>query len=133
MTVGVASKAFAVWVAILLLAVVNGALREEMLIPRLGTASGLILSGLLLCLFILGATYLFLPWLGVHRPKQLLLIGLCWLALTLIFEFSLGLLRGKALAEIIEAYTFKGGNVWSAVLVVTATAPWLAAKLRGWL
>lgn len=132
MSVEVAIKAFAVWVAILVLAVVNGTLREVVLIPRIGTACGLILSGLLLSLFILGATYLSLPWLGVRSPVQLLLIGLCWLALTLVFEFSFGLLRGKALAEILEAYTFKGGNIWSVVLVVTAAAPWLAAKLRGW-
>ena len=132
MTVAVAIKVLVVWAAILVLAVINGTFREAVLIPNLGTASGLILSGLLLSLFILGATYLFLPWLGVRRPYQLLLIGLCWLALTLVFEFSFGLLRGQAPAEILEAYTFKGGNIWPVVLMVTAAAPLLAAKLRGW-
>ena len=132
-TVEVAAKALAIWVVILVLAVINGTFREAVLIPKLGGSSGLFLSGLLLSLLILAATYLLLPWLGIRRSGQLLLIGVCWLALTLVFEFSFGLLRGKALPEILGAYTFKGGNIWSVVLVVTAVAPCLAARLRGWL
>jgi len=132
-TIEVAAKALAIWVVILVLAVINGTFREAVLIPKLGSSSGLFLSGLLLSLLILAATYLLLPWLGIRRSGQLLLIGVCWLALTLVFEFSFGLLRGKALSEILGAYTFKGGNIWSVVLVVTAVAPCLAARLRGWL
>jgi hypothetical protein len=132
-TVEVAAKALAIWVVILVLAIINGTFREAVLIPKLGGSSGLFLSGLLLSLLILAATYLLLPWLGIRRSGQLLLIGVCWLALTLVFEFSFGLLRGKALPEILGAYTFKGGNIWSVVLVVTAVAPCLAARLRGWL
>ena len=132
-TVEVAAKALAIWVVILVLAIINGTFREAVLIPKLGSSSGLFLSGLLLSLLILAATYLLLPWLGIRRSGQLLLIGVCWLALTLVFEFSFGLLRGKALSEILGAYTFKGGNIWSVVLVVTAVAPCLAARLRGWL
>ena len=132
-TIEVAAKALAIWVVILVLAVINGTFREAVLIPKFGSSSGLFLSGLLLSLLILAATYLLLPWLGIRRSGQLLLIGVCWLALTLVFEFSFGLLRGKALSEILGAYTFKGGNIWSVVLVVTAVAPCLAARLRGWL
>ena len=132
-TIEVAAKALAIWVVILVLAVINGTFREAVLIPKFGSSSGLFLSGLLLSLLILAATYLLLPWLGIRRSGQLLLIGVCWLALTLVFEFSFGLLRGKALPEILGAYTFKGGNIWSVVLVVTAVAPCLAARLRGWL
>lgn len=101
MTAAVAMKVLAVWAAIL--AVVNGTLREAVLTPWLDTASALMLSGVLLSLFILGATYLFLPWLGVRHPYQLLGVGLCWLAFTLVFEFSLGLLRRQTIVEILEA------------------------------
>ena len=132
MAIEVAAKALAIWVAILVLAIVNGTFREAVLIPKLGTTSGLILSGVFLSALILAATYLLLPWLGTRRSGQLFLIGFCWLVLTLVFEFSFGLLRGKTLPVILEAYTFKGGNLWPAVVLVTAVAPWLAAKLRGW-
>jgi len=128
--VDVARRAFVLWLAILVLAVANGALREAVLIPRLGSAPGLILSGVLLSGLVLLVAYLGLPWLRA-RGRALIAIGLGWLLATLIFEFSFGLLRGKPLGEILAAYTFKGGNIWPVVLLVVAAAPWIAGKLRG--
>lgn len=133
MFINVVTKALAIWFVILVLAIVNGTLRETVLIPLLGTTFGLVFSGVLLSLLILAVTYYLLPWLGIRRLGQLFFIGFCWLILTLIFEFSFGLLLGKALPEIIEAYTFKDGNLWPAILVVMVMAPWLSAKFRGWL
>ena len=116
-----------------MLVVANGAFREAELIPMFDTVPGLLLSGLLLSCLILAVAYLFLPWLGARAPLQLLLIGLGWLVITLIFEFSFGLLRGKALADLLDAYTFKDGNICPVVLVITVVAPWLPARFRGWL
>ncbi len=69
----------------------------------------------------------------MREGRLLLGVGLGWLVLTLIFEFGFGLLRGKSLPELLQAYTFTDGNLWPVVLVVTVFAPWLAARLRGWL
>lgn len=129
---GIAAKALGVWTSILVLAVANGALREAILIPRLGKAAGLVLSGLLLSGLILVVAYLSLPWLSARGLHELLAVGLGWLFLTLAFEFSFDLLRGKPLGEILEAYTFKDGNIWPVVLLAIALAPWVAAKLRSW-
>lgn len=130
MTAEVALKAFGLWLAILVLAVANGALREAVLIPRLGNAPGLIVSGVFLAGLALLVAYLGLPWLGAHG-RQLILVGLEWLVGTLAFEFSFGLLRGKPLGEVLAAYTFKGGNIWPLVLLAIALAPWFAGKFRG--
>ena len=132
MLASVALKSLIVWTGILALAVANGVLREAVLIPRLGSPAGLLASGVLLSTLILGVAYLSLPWLGTRRPAHLLGIGLGWLALTFVFEFSFGLWQGKALPVLLEAYAFKGGNIWPVVLVVTALAPYAAARLRGW-
>jgi hypothetical protein len=130
MTADVALRAFVLWLAVLVLAVANGALREAVLIPRLGSAPGLILSGVMLSGLVVLVAYLGLPWLRAHG-RELVVVGLGWLIATLIFEFAFGLLRGKPLDEILAAYTFKGGNIWPLVLLVVALAPWLAGKLRG--
>lgn len=130
MTSAIAIKAAAVWLLILVLAVLNGTLRQAVLIPKLGAAPGLFASGVLLAGLIVAATWALLPWIGARATRQLLLIGIGWLAATLAFEFAFGLLAGKRLAEIVDAYTFKGGNLWPLVLLVTAVAPWLAAALR---
>lgn len=120
------------WLGILALAVANGVLREAVLIPWLGQAPGLVISGVLLSLLIVCVAYFALPWLAVRRVGHLVVIGAGWLILTLIFEFSFGFLRGESLSMLLEAYSFKGGNIWPLVLLVVACAPYLAAKLRGW-
>lgn len=130
MTLDMVARAFALWLAILVLAVANGALREAVLIPKLGSAPGLVLSGTLLSVLVLFVAYFALPWLRAHG-HELILIGLGWLVVTLVFEFSFGLLRGRPLGEILGAYAFKGGDIWPVVLLVVAAAPWLAGKLRG--
>jgi hypothetical protein len=127
----VALKALVIWFGILVLAVANGVLREFVLIPAFGTPAALVLSGLLLSALIIGVVYLSFPWLQISRPVQLCVVGLGWIVLTLVFEFSFGLWQGKSWSELLEAYTFKGGNIWPVVLAATALAPYIAAKLRG--
>ena len=130
MSLRVGGKALAVWVGILILAVLNGALRENVLTPHLGPTAGFVLSGLLLSALIVIVTCLLLPWLGVRHPAELIGIGLGWVALTLVFEFSFGLWQGKSWQVMFEAYTFQDGNIWPIVLLVTALAPYLAARFR---
>ncbi len=132
MAISLALKALVIWAGILVLAMANGLLRESVLVPRLGTPAALVVSGLLLSALILCVAYLSLPWLKPGAPIQYWLVGFGWLALTLVFEFSFGLLQGKSWPVMLEAYTFKGGNIWPVVLAVTALAPYFAARLRGW-
>ncbi len=124
-------KASLIWLVILVLAVVNGALRESVLVPWLGGPRALALSGLLLSVLIVAVAYLSLPWLKIFRPVQCWLVGFFWCTLTLVFEFSFGVWQGKPWPVLLEAYTLKDGNIWPVVLAVTALAPCIAARLRG--
>jgi hypothetical protein len=134
MTTAVCLKASALWLAILLLAILNGILREKVLIPALGSSPGLIASGALLSLCIFLVALAAVSWYGTLVSSQWLLIGLFWLLLTLVFEFSFGrIAQHKTWIELFEAYTFQGGNIWPIVLAVTFISPWLAAKTRGFI
>lgn len=126
----VAFKALIIWVGILFVAIANGMLREAVLMPRLGTPAALLLSGSLLAALIIAVAYLSLPWLQIRRPGQLWAVGLGWLALTLVFEFAFGLWQGKSWSVLLEAYSFRDGNIWPVVLAVTVLAPYIAARLR---
>ena len=133
MVLEIAIKAFAVWLGILVLAIANGTLREVVLIPALGKPTGLILSGVLLSGLILTVAYFAIPWFGRAPVASYAAIGFGWLCLTLAFEFTFGhLIQGKPWPQLLEAYTFKDGNIWSVVLLTTALAPYLAARIRGW-
>jgi len=128
----VAAKALVIWFVILVLAMINGLLRGKVFVPILGALPGMVLSGALLCCLIFSVTFILLPWLGARRPVQFMFIGIGWLVLTIVFEFSFGWWRGQTPAEMLEAYLFQGGNIWPVVLLFTAVSPWLAAKFRGW-
>ena len=125
-------KALLLWFGILVLAIANGTLRAKVLIPAFGSTPGLMSSGLILCACIFGVAWVAAPWYGQLTSNQWLLIGAFWLLLTLIFEFGVGrFIEHKSWAELREAYTFKGGNLWPLVLVAAFIAPWCTAKARG--
>lgn len=123
-------RALATWALILLLAVINGALREGVLLPRLGNPMALILSGLLLMACIAIVAYVFAPGFRATSRAQLVAVGLLWFALTLAFEFTFGIARGKTWTEIFSAYTFADGNLWPLVLAFTLVAPALFGLRR---
>ena len=124
-------KAGAIWLLILVLAVLNGGLREALLLPALGKPAAPVLSGVLLSLCIVAVALIFVPRLGRLRTGEALRLGLFWLALTLAFEFGFGRwIQGRPWHELLEAYTFRDGNLWPLVLVVTFCAPLLAARLN---
>ena len=128
----VTTKAIVVWFVILLAAFANGALRELILVPALGSMTAQLASGLLLSVAVVALAVLSAPWLGSMNPTHGLLIGLLWVCLTLAFEFGFGLLvQRKSFATMLAAYTFKDGNLWPVVVVVTGLAPLVAAHIRG--
>jgi len=131
MALSVWLKATALWMAILVLAILNGALREEILIPAFGNFTGLVVSGILLSVCIFVVAFAAVPWYGLLDSRRWLLVGLFWVLLTVVFEFSFGrLVQNKTWAELFNAYTFRGGNIWPTVLLVTLLSPWYAARLR---
>lgn len=130
----VAAKALVIWLGILVLAILNGGVREAVLVPLLGRTPGYLLSGISLAALIVAAAYLALPWLRPLSASRYVAIGLGWLLLTLGFEFSFGhVVLGKPWSELLAAYRFEGGNIWPLVLLITGAAPYLVARLRGWI
>lgn len=126
------AKAIAIWLVILVFAFANGALRELLLLPALGRTTAYVASGVLLSLVILAIAFLGAPWVGRTTPAVALLVGLLWVGLTLAFEFGFGLfVQHKPLSALLEAYSFRDGNLWPLVLAVTAVAPLAAARYRG--
>ena len=123
-------RAATVWLLILPLAVLNGAAREYFLIPRLGLAPGLFLSGILLCAVIFGLALATIRWMRPRSTRDAWLIGGLWLAATLAFELGLGLAQGKPVRELLEAYAFRDGNTWSLVVLTTLLAPRLGLRWR---
>jgi hypothetical protein len=125
-------RALAVWCLLVVLAMLNGGVRDTWLSPRLGDSIGRGISTLTLCALILLATWATIGWIGPATRRGALGIGAVWLALTLAFEFGVGHYGfGKPWRELLADYDLSRGRIWIAVLVVTLLAPSWAARLRG--
>lgn len=118
------------WFCILLLAVLNGALREKLLVPALGPVLGLVASGLILCICVAAVALLATPRFGTLSSRDYWMVGLFWLVLTLAFEFSFGYFaQHQSLQAMLESYAFRGGNLWPFVLLTTFVSPRVSAKV----
>jgi hypothetical protein len=124
-------KAVVVWCAILLFAILNGVLRDTVLVHGLEETVARFVSGIVLCAAILTAASLAAPSFGraPHRPHWH--IGALWLALTLGFETAVGYAQHHSWQRLLDAYTLQGGNLWPVVLITVFIAPWVGARIRG--
>jgi hypothetical protein len=125
-------RALAVWFAILLMANVNGALREVLLIRPFGPVAGRSISTLLLCAIIVLISWLSIDWIKPATRAEAVQIGILWLVLTLAFEFLVGhYVFRKSWPDLLEDYDLSRGRIWVLALLTVSTAPLLTARLRG--
>ncbi len=125
-------KAGLIWLAIAILAVGNGFVRESVLVPLLGSEAALPVSGISLSLIVLLVTWLTFGWIGEHSLAVYFLVGLQWVLMTLAFDFSLGyFVEGKSWSELMQIFNVADGNLFPLVLIVTLFAPYLIARFKG--
>lgn len=125
-------RALGVWIAMLIIASVNGALRQAVLIPAVGDVAGRAISTLMLAALIALLTWATIGWIGPQSSADAWLIGAMWVMLTLAFEFLAGhYLFGTPWPALLEDYNVLRGRIWILVLIVTAIAPRVCAALRG--
>lgn len=119
------------WVLLLLLAIINGSLRQALLIPQFGDATGHIISTILLSALIIIATWFMFPWIHLVSSWQAWLVGVIWLLLTVAFEFLAGhYLFGNSWEKLLADYNLLEGRIWSLVLITTMLAPRVVYSYR---
>jgi len=115
----------------LVVASVNGAIREALLIPAIGDAAGRAISTVALCVLVLLLTWLTIRWIEPRSSRDAWVVGALWVALTLGFEFLAGhFLFGDPWSQLLEDYNVFRGRIWILVLVTIAIAPRLCARVR---
>jgi len=123
-------KSILIWLSIIPLAILNGALREAFLTPWLGESYAQPASGMILCLLIFIVSLVFIPRIGKGKQQTYWKIGILWIVLTLVFETILGLAMGNSFGELLKAYDITTGNLWLLVVLFIGIAPWLTAKIK---
>ena len=114
----------AVWAGILLAANANGALRELVLRPSLGSRAAPVVSTLLLCGAILLLARLSVGWIAPAGAPAAWRVGVLWLFLTLAFEFLAGhYVFGDTWERLVSEYDVTAGRLWVLVPITALIAP----------
>lgn len=117
-------KFLIIWTCFIPAALLNGGLREHMLVKVLGEKWALPASGIILSVCIFLITWLLLPrTIKAFTSKDGWLIGIGWALLTILFEFAAGLAGGCTVSELLSAYNPLTGNLWLLVLATTLLSP----------
>src|SRR5690242_8078333 len=121
-----------IWLAILVVAIANGAFRQVVLIPRLGDLPGHVISTLALSAAVFLVTWIALGWIHPAAPGELWIVGGYWLLATAAFEFLGGhFLFGRPWEVLLADYRIQDGRIWMLVLVSTFLAPFVMGRLKG--
>jgi hypothetical protein len=123
-------KSMLIWLTIVPLAILNGALREGILEPLIGSRIARPISGIILIILIFIVSFIFIPRLKKGTQRTYLIIGLLWVLATVIFETALSFLMGMSFYEVINAYNITTGNLWLLVVVFIGFAPTIVAKIK---
>lgn len=124
-------QAMGLWILFIILAIVNGAIRnvvygpvigDELLAHQISTVTAII--------FFLTVMYVFFRWTPAHYDeKDLLVIGGMWLGLTIVFEFIFGhYVMGHPWSRLLADYNIREGRVWGLVLLTVVVGPFFVGK-----
>jgi hypothetical protein len=108
----------------------HGVVRELFIAPVIGGMRARQLGVLLGCVIIFIIAWLTARWMKATTVRQQLMTGAFWVALTLVFEISLGRATGVSWGRILSDYNPASGGVMLAGLAFMFITPWLTKKLR---
>ena len=119
-----------VWLLLAIVAIANGIVRQstygkfvpELAAHQISTVTAILASGLVVW-------FVNRIW-PIESASQALLIGACWLVMTVVFEFGFGhYVAGHSWARLVADYNLVAGRVWSLFLILVAIMPYVIFKL----
>lgn len=122
-------KAFAVWLGIIPLAILNGGFREKVLVGAIGDAARPV-SGIILSIVILGMALIFIPRIRDCKPADYVIMGIGWFVLTNVFDAVPKFLEGATIEQFLATFDVCNGDFWILVVLTSLVAPILAGQLR---
>jgi hypothetical protein len=95
-----------------------GKFMPEIRAHQLSTLTGILFIGI--------ATYSFNQWWPIGSSKKAIIIGLIWLAMTVIFEFGFGrYIMKNSWKKLFADYRIDKGRVWGMFLIWIFIAPYI--------
>jgi hypothetical protein len=124
-------RALIVWLFIVIAEFAHGVARGLLLEPQVGDFRARQIAVSTGSAIILAITLLFIRWIGARGVRQLLWIGLLWLALMAGFEIAVGrFVFGYSWERLGSDYNLLEGGLLPIGMLVLALSPLIAAKIR---
>jgi hypothetical protein len=124
-------QALGIWVLLLILAIVNAALRNNVYEPILKNEllAHQISTVTAIALFLTTMYLFFSRTRAAYTGTDLLIIGILWLALTTAFEFGFGhYVMGNPWSRLLHDYNLLAGRLWILVLVTILVGPYVIGR-----
>jgi hypothetical protein len=120
------------WFVVALAMIANGVFREVVLVPQLDREGADALSLVFGIVIMAGVTRPFLIRWATPEPMGLLRIGLIWLGMTLLFEWTFGhYVDHKSWSQLADQYRVWDGQMWPIALLTIVIAPLLWVRKPG--
>ena len=125
-------RALALWMILMLAETLQGLWRVKVLSIWIGDAVAREVSVFSGSLVILLITFAFIGWIAARNARTLLIVGVTWVALTVVYEFLLGRFAfHQTWADIASDFDLVHGRLLPIGLLLLLFSPLLAAWLRG--
>jgi hypothetical protein len=125
------TKYFLLWFPMIVIAILNGALRQGIYVTFLDNLSAHQLSVVSGIIFF--ALYIWIitgKW-RIKSSKESVQIGLMWLLMTIIFEFLFGhFVMGHTWEKLLYDYNILEGRLWIVVLIWVTISPFIFYRIH---
>ena len=128
---GLFGRALVIWFALIGSEFIHGTLRTIFLVPSVGDFRSRQIGVFTGSILILVVAYVLMPWIHATGRRPLVLVGIFWLALTVVFEFSFGhFVFGRSWVDLASDYNlFRGGFLLIGMAVLTFS-PVITMRMR---
>ena len=124
-------KALLTWLLIVIAESIHGTIRQLFIAPAIGDLPARQLGVVIGSAIIFVIAWACIRWINARSFSQQFRVGLLWVILIVIFEFSLGTLLGYSRERLLSDYNMAKGGFMGLGLIFMLFAPALAAKARG--
>jgi len=114
------------WFGMMVLAIINGGLRDVAYKPLVGDLAAHQISTIILLLLLAGYFWFLVRKWPIEYTKQAWVIGIMWFVMTEIFEFGMGLMIvGHPWDKLLQNYDLFGGKLWLLIPLWMLVGPYV--------
>ena len=128
-------KSFGIWLILAISAIVVATFRVAVLLPPFGEQTAHQIGTIIYLIVQFTIIYFFVKRISVRAtrrvaPTTLLLIGIFWVIITIIFEFIFGhYVMGNSWEKLFADYNLFNGRLWVLVLINNISAPIISGRI----